>query len=70
METNLGKMSSASSSFASAFGPDQIVWVKCGTLFWPGTVQDPNKLPEDVKEAVQEEKKPPKLIVKFFNEDG
>ena len=65
---SLDKMSGGGSGASS--GPGEIVWVKCGTLYWPGTVQDPDQLPQDVKESLLEEKKPPKLIVKFFNEDG
>jgi len=49
--------------------PDEIVWVKLHkpSLWWPGQVQDYDKLPEDVTDGL---KKKPIAIVKFFQEDA
>lgn len=41
-----------------------IVWVKLGATWWPGVVNDSEKLPPEV-----EFKKPPLAVVKFFDED-
>ena len=54
---------------AKNFAPDDIVWAKCGTLFWPAQVVDFEKLEEEIKEDFDEGKKP-MYVVKFFDEDG
>lgn len=41
-----------------------IVWVKWGTCWWPGEVKD------EGSSDMQEFKKPPLHIVKFFDEDS
>ena len=55
---------------SSDFSPGQVIWVKCGQLFWPALVQSFDELPPDVKEDFDGEKKLPKVIAKFFDEDG
>lgn len=44
----------------------EIVWVKLGSLWWPGQVVGNDKVPPDVLESFR---KPPIAIVKFFEED-
>lgn len=44
-----------------------IVWVKLGPCWWPGEVQDFDKLPPDITSGF---KKPPLATVKFFEEDS
>lgn len=51
------------------FQPGDVIWVKCGQLFWPAQVQDYAKLPDDVKADLDEDNLP-KVIAKFFDEDG
>lgn len=41
-----------------------IVWVKLGSTWWPAEVKSSGNLPSEV-----EFKKPPLVIVKFFEED-
>ena len=41
-----------------------------GQLFWPAKVMSPVDLPEDVKEDLAAETKQPKVIAKFFDEEG
>uniref|UniRef100_A0A6P7GUB7 Titin-like n=1 Tax=Diabrotica virgifera virgifera TaxID=50390 RepID=A0A6P7GUB7_DIAVI len=43
-----------------------IVWVKLGPAWWPGQVKDLSKIPSDKIEF----KKPPLVLVKFFEEDS
>ncbi|KAF5286651.1 hypothetical protein FQR65_LT12482 [Abscondita terminalis] len=43
-----------------------VVWVKLGSCWWPGEVQDLDKIPEDSRDAF---KKPIIAAVKFFDED-
>ena len=52
------------------FKDGDVVWVKCGTLFWPATVVDYKNLPEEIKEDFPEGNEKPKTIAKFFDEDG
>ena len=47
------------------FKDGDIVWVKCGTLFWPAKVVDYKNLPEDIKEDFPEGNAKPKTIAKF-----
>ncbi|XP_060527328.1 titin-like isoform X2 [Cylas formicarius] len=44
-----------------------IVWVKLGGCWWPGVVKNLEDLPEDL---LKEFKKPPLVVVKFFDEDS
>ena len=44
-----------------------LVWCKCGGLFWPGIVQDIESLPSEISEGFL---KIPRVVVKFFDEDG
>lgn len=47
-----------------------VVWVKLGSLWWPGLVHDYDSLPEDIKADTQAFKKQPIAFVKFFQEDN
>lgn len=44
-----------------------VVWVKLGNCWWPGEVQDQEKLSEEIRSDF---KKPPIAVVKFFQEDS
>jgi len=44
-----------------------VVWCKCGGLFWPGEVRGLDSLPDEIREGFL---KAPKVVVKFFDEDG
>ena len=44
-----------------------VVWCKCGGLFWPGEVKGLASLPEDIREGFL---RTPLVVVKFFDEDG
>lgn len=46
-----------------------VVWVKCGALFWPAEIVEFDKLPADIREDF-DAKKRPKVVAKFFDEDG
>nr|CAH7728862.1 unnamed protein product [Callosobruchus chinensis] len=50
---------------AAQYRDGEIVWVKLGPSWWPGEVKDIGSLPEDVATF----KKPPLVVVKFFEED-
>jgi hypothetical protein len=52
------------------FRDGDVVWVKCGPLFWPAVVVDFNKLPPEVKEDFPVGSTKPLIVAKFFNEDG
>ncbi|XP_074033588.1 uncharacterized protein isoform X2 [Leptinotarsa decemlineata] len=54
-----------SEEFVTDYKDGDIVWVKLGPSWWPGEVKDPEKLPPDIDDF----KKPPLVIVKFFDED-
>lgn len=43
-----------------------VVWVKLGPCWWPGEVQDMNKLPEEIKEDLGDDTI---AAIKFFEED-
>jgi hypothetical protein len=45
----------------------EAVWCKCGGLFWPGEVKGLASLPEEIREGFL---KMPRVVVKFFDEDG
>ncbi|KAI5695554.1 hypothetical protein M8J76_007029 [Diaphorina citri] len=47
-----------------------VVWVKLGSLWWPGLVHDYDSLPEDIKADTQAFKKQPIAYVKFFQEEN
>jgi len=49
------------------FQHGDVVWCKCGGLFWPGEVQSLESLPKEIQMGFV---KTPKVIVKFFDEDG
>jgi len=44
-----------------------VVWCKCGGLFWPGEVKGLSSLPEEIREGFL---RMPLVVVKFFDEDG
>jgi len=52
------------------FKSGDVIWVKCGKLFWPAKVLSRDELPDDVKEDLDSETKQPKVIAKFFDEEG
>jgi len=53
------------------FSDGDVVWVKCGPLFWPAQVVDFEKLPQEVRdEDFTEDGNKPVVIAKFFGEDG
>ena len=45
----------------------EVVWCRCGGLFWPGEVRSLDSLPEDIRDGFT---KTPLVVVKFFDEDG
>ena len=49
------------------FEHGDVVWCKCGGLFWPGEVQAVESLPKEIRDGFA---KTPKVVVKFFDEDG
>ena len=49
------------------FKHGDVVWCKCGGLFWPGEVQSVESLPKEIRDGFA---KTPKVVVKFFDEDG
>jgi len=49
------------------FQHGDVVWCKCGGLFWPGEVQSLESLPKEIQMGFV---KTPKVVVKFFDEDG
>ena len=51
----------------SKYKHKDIVWCKCGGLFWPGEVCGLDSLPEEIREGFL---KAPRVVVKFFDEDG
>eukprot|EP00090_Calanus_glacialis_P009897 TRINITY_DN18290_c0_g1_i2.p1 TRINITY_DN18290_c0_g1~~TRINITY_DN18290_c0_g1_i2.p1 ORF type:complete len:1544 (+),score=383.42 TRINITY_DN18290_c0_g1_i2:42-4634(+) len=51
----------------SKYKHKDIVWCKCGGLFWPGEVCGLDSLPEEIREGFL---KTPRVVVKFFDEDG
>ncbi|CAB4062729.1 CHD1 [Lepeophtheirus salmonis] len=65
-ESELGCVDEA----ADELDPGGVVWVKCGTHYWPGEVKAFDDLPQHVKKDFDPEDEKPKLIVKFFDEDG
>lgn len=48
------------------YSPNDVVWVKLGPVWWPGQVQDYDKLPEEITVNLR---KRPLAVVKFFQED-
>lgn len=44
-----------------------IVWVKMNKLWWPGEVHGTQRLPSDFMEQF---KKPPLFVIKFFQEEN
>uniref|UniRef100_A0A1B6DHS6 PWWP domain-containing protein n=4 Tax=Clastoptera arizonana TaxID=38151 RepID=A0A1B6DHS6_9HEMI len=49
------------------YKPGNIVWVKLGPVWWPGQVQDYEKLPEEITGNFR---KKPIAVVKFFQEES
>ena len=45
----------------------EVVWCRCGGLFWPGEVRSLDSLPSDIRDGFL---KTPLVVVKFFEEDG
>ena len=49
------------------YAHNDIVWCRCGGLFWPGQVRSLESLPEEIRDGFI---KTPLVVVKFFDEDG
>lgn len=49
-----------------SYDSGEVVWVKLGSSWWPGEVKNVEELPSEVLDF----KKPPLVIVKFFDEDS
>ncbi|XP_018561445.1 titin [Anoplophora glabripennis] len=49
-----------------SYDSGEVVWVKLGSSWWPGEVKNAEELPSEVLDF----KKPPLVIVKFFDEDS
>ena len=50
-----------------SYGHQEVVWCRCGGLFWPGEVRSIESLPADIRDGFL---KTPLVVVKFFDEDG
>ena len=50
-----------------SYGHQEVVWCRCGGLFWPGEVRCLDSLPADIRDGFL---KTPLVVVKFFDEDG
>ena len=50
-----------------SYGHQEVVWCRCGGLFWPGEVRSLDSLPADIRDGFL---KTPLVVVKFFDEDG
>lgn len=65
-----GKMSSmfddSDTDNPPVYKKGDIVWVKLSSYWWPGEVKNEEDLPSDL---IKDFKKPPLVIVKFFEED-
>ena len=59
----------ANSSSESRFKAGNVIWIKCGQLHWPAEVIAFESLPKDVQDDF-EDGSPPKVVAKFFDEDG
>lgn len=46
---------------------EEVVWCKCGGLFWPAQVRSLESLPEEIREGFLWM---PRVVVKFFEEEG
>ncbi len=68
----LAKMSSSSGSCdpGDPYGHDALLWVKCGQLFWPSQAVGKDHWDQELKDSIAGEKRKPKVVVKFFNEEG
>jgi len=51
----------------SRYSHADLVWCKCGGLFWPGEVKSLQSLPEEIRNGFL---RMPKVVVKFFDEEG
>ena len=54
----------------SRFKSGNVIWIKCGQLHWPAEVLDFDSLPKNVKEDFEDGTPRPKVVAKFFDEDG
>ena len=59
----------ANSSSESKFKAGNVIWIKCGQLHWPAEVLAFDTLPKAIKDDF-EGGIPPKVVAKFFDEDG
>lgn len=51
----------------SPYKDGEVVWVKWGTVWWPGEVWSDARVPEDIITSLR---KPVIAFVKFFQEDS
>lgn len=52
---------------SSSFKDGEVVWVKWGSVWWPGEVHDVSRVPEDMTANLR---KQPIAYVKFLREDS
>jgi hypothetical protein len=51
----------------SLYKDGEVVWVKWGSVWWPGEVWSSSRVPEDIITSLR---KPVIAFVKFFQEDS
>ena len=51
----------------SRYSDGDVVWCKCGGVYWPGEVKGLESLPTEIREGFL---RMPLVVVKFFDEDG
>lgn len=51
----------------SSYNDGEVVWVKWGSVWWPGEVHDKERVPEDMTSSLR---KPVIAFVKFLQEDS
>ena len=57
------------SSSESRFKAGDVIWIKFGQLHWPAEILAFDSLPKSIKDDF-EGRSPPKVVAKFFDEDG
>lgn len=59
----------ANTSSESRFKPGNVLWIKFGQLHWPAEVLAFDSLPQTIKDDFKD-RIAPKVVAKFFDEDG